>query len=341
MDYTGLDYRNIRYAINRPLEPAEESSQYHQGGPGSGAYGDLLSVIRVDGVSMELVDRWYSVKGFNTWLGAGVALVGVLIIGVMVFLGATLSSFRTPGNIVGATLASTAAAGIIWAGWTLVRTECFRWTHYPVRLNRKMRLVHVFRQDGTVLTTPWDDLFIFRGESSASFAGKSYDVRAHVLADDRRTVLETFTLGYGFMAKSQSVDGLWNFLRRYMEEDDGVSATVIALKNSYLMPLDRRKEGWRWSVIRTFAPGSNWPLLNLLLSIPLSLTSIGRIVAMATSKVPVWSDEVLGMCETIPADEEGVNWKSNPDLPWKDAIWPFFCLFAGCIAVIAISYWLC
>ena len=36
--------------------------------------------------------------------------------------------------------------------------ELFRWTYYPIALDRKHRQIHVFRLDGTTLSVPWDQV---------------------------------------------------------------------------------------------------------------------------------------------------------------------------------------
>jgi len=39
-----------------------------------------------------------------------------------------------------------------------VMGEWFRYTHYPIRLNRKTRMIYGFRNDGTVLAASWDEV---------------------------------------------------------------------------------------------------------------------------------------------------------------------------------------
>ncbi|TYF67031.1 hypothetical protein DJ537_25365, partial [Enterobacter hormaechei] len=55
--------------------------------------------------------------------------------------------------------------------------------------------MHVFSVDGEVYSAPWDDIFFTTGcYTKTRFKRKNYDIRGHVLAEDRKTVLKTFTL---------------------------------------------------------------------------------------------------------------------------------------------------
>ena len=344
MDYAGLDYRNIRYPVSRKLNDEEHVHQYRQSATGSAPPVDFLSVVKVNSGYIELVDRWYPIKGFNAWIGACVAVVAAFLSCLMI-----LAFFSAPVTDERAALwfmlivFLPICLGMIWGGWWLMRTECGRWTHYPMRLNRKTRQVHVFRQDGTVLTAPWDDLFITRGMAKGPLTGTTYDLRAHVLDADGETVRESFSLGYAFPGKKDSMDKFWAFLQPYMEAPDGVQQTYEHLKDALLMPVDGRKEGWRWSIVRTFAPSWPYPWTALLLCIPLSLNAIGRMFAMRTSKVPEWPHEVEQACAIEANDPYVLTCRDNGQLGWWELYWPLICtvlgigIFVGAIVSIFLS----
>lgn len=338
MDYAGLDYRNIRFPVNRPLTAEERASSYNRKRPPKGVATDFLSVIRVDSTSMELVDRWYGVKGFNTWLGTAIALGGVafiLIAGYFSFIDVKMGG-------VAATLFSVMGAGFVASGVFLIRTECFRMTHYPILLDRRGRMVHVTRTNGSILSVRWDDLFFFAAEARAAFPGKTHDLRAHVLSSDGKTVLETFSLVYVFLAGKAAVDDAWAFVWRYMEEEDGPASTFDVLKESVLMPVDERKEGAMWSIFRTFVPGANWPIVSLMFCVPLALNSLGRIIAMSTCRLPVWPSSVKDSITQEPDDPYRRTAGGNPPLNFAERDWPIICFCLGLaiwITVLAMVPW--
>lgn len=80
MDYAGLDYRNIRFPADRPLTEAERAARYKQDGSINASPMDFLSTIKFNNNYMDLVDRWYPIKGFNTWFGACVVLGGSFLL---------------------------------------------------------------------------------------------------------------------------------------------------------------------------------------------------------------------------------------------------------------------
>src|SRR5690606_11478523 len=121
----------------------------------------------------------------------------------------------------------------------------------------------------------------------------------------------------------------WAFLQPYMEAPDGVERTYKHLKDGLLMPLDGRKEGWRWSIVRTFAPGWPYPWTMILLCIPLGLNAVGRMFAMATSKQPVWPAEIE-TANTIAADDPyQLTWRDNGPLGWWELWYPLICTTLG------------
>ncbi|WP_444984665.1 DUF6708 domain-containing protein [Halomonas mongoliensis] len=344
MDYAGLDYRNIRFPVDRPLTEAERAVRYQQKKARSAPPMDFLSVIGFNSNYIDLVDRWYSIKGFNTWVGA---LVVLLSIGgcAGIYIALFFSGRTAPLEMVdwiGLSFLTPLFLAMIWGGWWLIRTECGRWTHYPMRLNRRTRQVHVFRQDGSVLTVPWDSLFLTLGKEKSPLSGTTYDLRAHVLDADGETVRESFSLGYPSpLGNADSIDKFWAFLQPYMEAEDGVERTWRYLKDDagYLVPVDGRKEGWRWSIVRSFMLGAHWPYLQLVFAPFLGLNTIGRMFAMWTSKVPQWPEEVERENPVEVDDSYVLTWRDNGPIGWWELYWPLICTVIGVGGYVGVIVW--
>lgn len=338
MDYSGIDYKNIRYSVNRPLTDEERKNRYFQKKSTDSIPMDFLSVIRLNSSYIELVDRWYPIKGFNTWVGWCIIVVclgGVLgLFWALLFSGRAMEvSFLDWALLF---FFSIFLLILAWGGKWLVCTESWRWTHYPVRLNRKNRQVYVFRQNGSVLTVPWDDLFITLGKSKNPLTDMTYDLRAHVMDGDGETVRETFSLGYASLAgNAQSIDKFWSFLQPYMEDSNGVERTYRYLKNTgYMVPVDGRKEGFRWSIARSFMLVSNWPWLQLLGSPLFGMNALGRMFAMWTSNQPAWPKKVEALNAVDLNDAYVLNWRENKELGWKGLWWPAICAIIGLSSVL-------
>ena len=344
MDYAGLGERNS-YPVDRPLTAAERATHYQQEDTSGVEPNDFLSVIRLNSTFIELVDRWYPVRGFWAWM----ALFSGIFCAAMCIL-VTYYFFISPPKL--ATIGpveQAMGAGLILFFATIVtfgvaypfKWEFLRWTHYPIRLNRKTRKVHVFRQNGTILTVPWDGLYIVRGEAKNPIAGTTYDLRAHVLDADGETVRESFSLGYTIPGDQKSIDKFWAFLQPYMEAADGVEQTHRLLKkHKFLLPLDGRKEGWRWSVMRSFMMLAHWRWLQLLLCVPFGLNAVGRMLAMWTSKQPKWPAEVESANVFDPEDTYQLDWHQNPPLNFWEFYWPLICTILGVGAFVGIIGWM-
>jgi cellulose biosynthesis protein BcsQ len=190
-----------------------------------------LSVIRMNSTYLECVDKLFAEKG-----GAATAAI-LFIVVASVFLIAILvstiqdwSTLRKPEQAIGFLLAMYAIGlPFIWFMWWGLRLEAFRLTHYPIRFNRKTRMVHWFRfDDGTVQSEPWEKLYFTLKKIDELSPIASWEVVAHRLSEDGKTVLETFGLPYTNTYDVRDSDPFiwsqWEFVRRYMEEPEELGA---------------------------------------------------------------------------------------------------------------------
>lgn len=319
MDYAGINARNLRFPVNRPLTEAERNEQLDPTRSTGVAPRIGLSLVKFNSTYIELVDRWYPVKGFNVWLSVMGALAfaptSLYLLINLIILG---EPFREDERwilwcfwIVIVALSIFIIGGIVW----LFRSECFRWTHYPMRVDRRSRQIHFFRQDGTAATGAWDRLFFLIGESTTPPIGKTNDLRVHILSEDGATVAETFSLGYEYLGERQDLLGIWEFIRQYMQgsEDD-------------------------FGVIRTFATFARFPLLQLVFSFPYSFIAMGRWLAMATSRVPRWPAEIEEVSMVGDQDRCRRDWRDNPPLGFMDKTWPLICTAVGVLTATWILY---
>lgn len=132
-----------------------------------------LSVIRMNSTYLESVDKWFAWKGMVTMFALVVLVMVNATLGWGAFkwileaagvLPSPFSSEFLYANGIGmAGVVGCLSWGAIW----LLRKESFAYTHYPIRFNRKTRTIHVFRIDGTVLSTSWDKVFFYVSKNAA------------------------------------------------------------------------------------------------------------------------------------------------------------------------------
>ncbi|MGQ7246796.1 DUF6708 domain-containing protein [Halomonas sp. V046] len=324
MDYTGLG-RFSSYKVNRCLKEDEKKGRLDQGRCASSHPLNWMSVIRINSTYLDLVDRWYVWKGFSVWLGGMVLLISSgLAIGIFL---AALQRNETAGWFFAGVIIALCLFFFLLSVCT-IRLDAFRYTHYPIRLNRKSRRVYAFRPDGTVIHACWDDLFICSVSSESSMALEVNDIRAHVLADDGVTVVDTFTLGYPHLGDKDGLLNLWEFIRAYMEAGDGVKE---GYRNVELcLPVYENREGMAFGIFSSFSVAAKWPFIGqLLFSWLLSLNVLGRWFAMYTSKVPRWPEEIEAACQIDPDDPYEKDWRDNGKYDFREFGWPLICFFVG------------
>ncbi|CAK9886292.1 MAG: hypothetical protein XXXJIFNMEKO3_02720 [Candidatus Erwinia impunctatus] len=217
MDFYGLF---IKYKLNRPLNSQERACQLHLDKAvdllGGGVENDI-TVININSNYLELVDKFYPFKGMVGFLAGGgffTFLYGYL---VMLYERLFYIGFWNWNGLFYFIVGSIIPVLLIILTFKLLKCEWFARTHYPMRFDRKNRLVHVIRLDGTAFSAEWDKLFITYGVNHPKLRHDSYYISCHVLADNNRTVTETFCLPFTF-PYIESLLLRWKFVRLYMEE---------------------------------------------------------------------------------------------------------------------------
>lgn len=335
MNYKGLGPGKWKYKINCPISDEEKKEKLTLDKKVSKEITDDLSVIRINSTYLELVDRWYADKGHAVLYGLIGGSGSLFCVSLFIYYFVKADYDPIGYSITGFFMAIM--IGILISFLYLIHFEAFRYTHYPIRFNRKNRMIYAFRPNGTILQVPWDKIFICRGKHPVPLMGRDfYDIRAHILDDDGITIRETFTLGYPIMGDRKRLDTLWEYIRRYMEEDDGVEQAYNT--TNICMPVCERKEGWKFCIMRGFQPGAFSPLIAQTLFSPLwAVITWGRLISIYTSKIPYWPKEIDGECKVEDNDPYRKDWKDNGEYTFYEEKWPIIWFFIGSgIALVCI-----
>lgn len=312
MNYTGLF---TPYKLNRSLMKEEKNGQFRQGHRRRVKYiMDEHSVIRMNSVYLETVCKYYQGKGIASSL-LSILTFGMLLMvvyGVAYAIYATLSEgrpFHWGGSII-------IIIFTIFAEFFLMRLlykEWFRKTHYPIRFNRRKQMVYVYQVNGQILSVPWGKVFFTSAKSKGAMS--EWGIDGHILSDDGKTVINTFSLAISVMGSKKLLGEYWEFIRCYMEEDCVADlADIVTL----CPPVENRKEGYIFGLQYLLKMDSRLEWIFLPIMLPLDLlASIGRYIAMQTSKIPQWSQEVLDACQPDPDDPINVSAANNPEHLWR------------------------
>lgn len=297
------------YPLNRPVNADEYRNRLNQSKDCIEPIraSDDLSVIKLNSTYLEVVDRLYQSKGTVT----------AYILAFMILLIISLCYIATVPITGGIDqIAATAFVFILygvgcWILSHILRIESFKWTHYPIRFNYKKKLVHVFKFDGKEITCPWDELFFTMGSRATPF-GKFWDIKGMVLAEDRKTVIDTFTLPVS--GEIAEVKAYWTFIQRYMN----YGPQSVAENVTVCMPVAEKRESYSFGFYRLAMSDAGAPAILAIMWLPWHfIMSLGRYFAMHTSKIPRWSAEVEAECLIDCDDPYQLNEKTTAQFQWK------------------------
>ncbi|MFD0707515.1 hypothetical protein C6H64_22155 [Photorhabdus luminescens] len=305
------------YKLNRPLTWEEKDDQLCQGKPTqlNSKYGqyvvDYDTVIRMNSTYMETVDKYYGDKGFVSSL---TATLFFCCLGIALFsIGDTIYQY-VKGNheiLLSLLIFLPVISLFVYFSGKFTLKEWFTTTHYPIRFNRKTQMIHVYRFNGTVLSVSWKEVFF-----TLTIGGgrrPEWCIDGHILADDQEMVLETFSLGISGLR--DMLPGYWEFIRCYMEEEClQEQADIISL----CPPIEKQKESYIFGLQYLMRMNSRLNWIFGIVKLPFDLiTSVARYIAMQTSKMPQWPQEVEDACQVDPDDPINVSAANNPVHLWR------------------------
>jgi hypothetical protein len=211
---------------------------------------------------------------------------------------------------------------VVWFGWSMFKTAT-GYTHYPVRLDRKKQMVHVFRHhgEGGVLSLPWRDITFGIGTGKRQFSPAG-TIMGYVKKDDGD--YDYFRLGVTYPSTSALYQH-WEYFRRYMDEGpDAVPEPPI------LLPIDGKREPFRVGAHLTwftFGPFLSLAALSLVLTVPGSL--LRWFIMHVTRRVPRWPQWLIDSTPISPDD----RFAFKPVKPLEVPLWVAFVVTIGVLAL--------
>lgn len=285
MEFTG---QITPYSVNRPLSNDERHCQLKQKNKVETELYHQLSVIEINSTWLEVVDKYFFDKGAMTM--AFMFVISCFLFGSILFSFLAVQAILS-GDWAALVVALPVAMVIVFGYlmWKMTKKE-INYTHYPIRFNRKTRMVHVFRQNGTVLSVKWDKVFF----TQIPVTYGMWDMVGHILDEDGVTVRETFGLPACAMGSwgRERAKGYWEFIRRYMEEGPASVSDVI----SGCLPIKDKKETLVFSFQRIAASLGSY--LNPLILF-YYIFYPGRMISMHFSKIPQWPVEIEAQCQRL------------------------------------------
>jgi hypothetical protein len=287
--------------INRPLTQQERDDALPRETQPGVEPDQRLGMVRINSTYVDWIDRRFLFRGGFKFVAIAIGIAAMLPLIAYLLIWEPLTTYSDDPAVFiafsGFLLNFLLLCGLYYLG---IRFEIFTYTYWPIRFNRKTRMVHVFRHNGPggVLSVPWDQVFfhIGRGWDRKELR----DIRGEVLDGD--TIVDMFALGHA-ASSERPVREMWEFIRRYMDEGpDAVASHPLekyvelsvapTLRNCYLM-------------MYTYY-GAGFPLVIRIIATPfIWLYTLTRWLVLLTCRQPVFPPEVEATCQ-VDADDPNV-----------------------------------
>lgn len=311
MEYTGLYFK---YPLNRQLTEIEKSEELKIKEKLDIPIAYQLSVIKVNSTYLELIDKYFRWKGVMSsvlLIIFYIIPIGCAIIAfdfIKIALGINDSPFYSIQEAwTQAILLFAFGPGLIGSAlFWLMKKEAFTQTHYPIRLNRKSRKIFAFQPGGKIIELDWDATFFCLGLCKSD----TWEIQGHKL-DSAGNVIATFAFSELMVGKKdkEQLKKYWEFIRRYMEE--GPVSIIHEIKAC--LPIANQRESFWFGVQRNdFYVNSMSSSVRLAFLLIYLITYPGRWLAMRTSKIPVWPENVEKQCQTASDDPYYRDASMNP-----------------------------
>ncbi|MBE2167848.1 MULTISPECIES: DUF6708 domain-containing protein [unclassified Cobetia] len=335
MNFLGLE-KNGFFALklNRKISREELSSKLDKNIKASTSPHDNLNIIQVNSCYLEIIDSWFVHKGIVTFAGGCFLLYLSLVLAMMTY-GAVASN--DPAAKWFLMMVVFFHLPIFYIAFRLLSLEIFQKTYYPIRFDKINKKIYAILPKNRFIEVDWDKAFVFFKKTRQPFSishseSYHYEICVHILSDDRKKVLQTFTLGSFSETKADAIN-FWEFVRLYMEDDS--SLDYLVNKVSYYLPIKNKTESFRLSIVLVMAPISGMPISQLIVSPISSLFVLGRKLSIITSKAPKWPEDVMN--NEVSKEYSYVD--KNTHLSFLDTTWPFVCFIFGLSVTTLLMLW--
>lgn len=279
------------FPTDRFLSAQESASRFDPRIAEDVAPDERASLVHFNSTYIDLIDRRFRLRGM---VSTTMVLLGTLALFLFgFFLLFTLVIPNLEGDFwdwVMYAMVGVCVVGAPLLFWhTTLRYEFFTYVWYPTRFNRRNRTVYFFTggEEGAV-SVPWDEAVFYIGHGTSQAFLR--DLRCSILED--RVIKRTFAVGHYF-DDEQKIRGIWEFIRRYMEQGPAEVVDTIEGRQMNLSVTPSWRNCYLF-VVASLGPsllGARFILMPLLL--PLVLC---RWLVLRSCRAPVWPQWVEDEC---------------------------------------------
>ena len=305
-----------KYPVNRRVTFEEKVGAVERTAPHDVEPSCMHAVIKFNGTYMELAGKFYEWRGVAGSLFALIAVMGspMAILMIAVFFHLLISNsedlYLWPVFLFGIAVGVGVSAASVWSA----SKEFFRLTHYPIRLNRKLRKIYAFDpRTMKLLEMDWDKTYFTIQPTRTRIPQQQWEILALTIDADGETVRHVLPFTGMWIDKETQIRH-WEYLRRYMEE----GPEAIIEYSPVFLDIAIRKETFMEGFNRLYAPFSHTTKTPAVLVLGpwMFFSAIGRHIGMLTSKIPQWPAHVEDECRIEPGDRWEYDARDNPADYW-------------------------
>ena len=248
--------------------------------------------IHLNSTYLDMIDRWHMLRGGpDTTVMIIMLPVAMAILAFTVYLCIQhlVTGVIQQGDITVTIFGMSLSSVLLWVVFALlkpfsiVKKEYSSYTHFPIRFNRKTRMVHVFRHNGPggVLSIPWDEAWFHIGHGTHD--KEILDLRCLVMKGN--TVTDTFAVG-NIADNTEYIKQVWKFLVIYMEQGPRALPSDNYINTS-------TDSGWYNQFTDAYLICHMYFPIPPLSWVFIPLITAARWLIMKTCKTPVWPQEIV------------------------------------------------
>ena len=304
-----------KYPVNRQLKYEEKEGAVVQRTRQDIEPSCMHAVIKFNGTYMDLAGKFYEWRGVAGSLFALLAIINTPVFLLMLY---GLVDMLLTGEEVQLLPVAIFGVGIssllCFFSIRSASKEFSRLTHYPIRLNRKLRKIYAFDpRTMELLEMDWDKTYFTIQPTRTRMPQQQWEILALTIDADGETVRHVLPFS-GMWYAEKDVLRHWEYLRRYMEE----GPEAIIEYTPIFLDIANRKETFMEGFRRLYAPFYHLTKTPFVLMFGpwMFFSAIGRHIGMLTSKIPQWPAHVEDECRIEPADRWEYDARDNPADYW-------------------------
>lgn len=294
--YTGWR-KNLRFFLDRQLTTEEKSDALPRSAASDSSFDERGGLIALNSTYIEWIDRRFRARGSGSTVLATLIVLGFggVTVGMVIH---AVRMYQNPAEFWGSLMVVAGCAlGVGLFYWLQFSIDFFQKVYYPIRFNRKNRMIYVYRdkRDGGILRVSWDKVYFHIGQGMMN--PQLYDIRGEVL--EGNTIKDTFAVGNYYPGHADYVKQAWAFICRYME--DGPEAVGPDPRDRYI---ETSLHGtWRDCLMMAYLMYGAPNTLIRVISIPfIAASTVTRWLVFKTCRMPQWPDDIETACKVDSND---------------------------------------